>query len=237
MGPLGDNLTVADGAALLVYAYRHGVTVWDTADDYGTHAHIARALGQVPRERIVLCTKTRRPDAIPELLAELGAGYLDVLLLHEVEADHLDAAHGILERWHGGKQAGAVRAYGLSTHSVRVAREAAGWGAVDVLMLPANDQGLLAAGQPLPDGDSRAMLKAAHLAAIRGKGVIGMKLLAGGALAGDAAEVIRKAARLPFLHALCIGMRSRAEVDANQMILHPPAPEPEPEGGHPTLRD
>ncbi|MCX7681179.1 MAG: aldo/keto reductase, partial [Anaerolineae bacterium] len=45
-------------ASLLRLAYDHGVTFWDAADGYGTHPHIARALQGIPRESVVIATKT-----------------------------------------------------------------------------------------------------------------------------------------------------------------------------------
>src|SRR2546430_19512 len=50
---------------LLVYAYERGITFWDSADQYGSHPHVRDALRRVPRERVVVTTKTvaRTPEA------------------------------------------------------------------------------------------------------------------------------------------------------------------------------
>lgn len=45
-------------ANLLRLAYEHGVNFWDTADAYGTHRHIAQALRGLPRDEVVIATKT-----------------------------------------------------------------------------------------------------------------------------------------------------------------------------------
>ena len=55
MGPQSDRMSPQAGASLLLQALAQGVSFWDTADDYGTHVHVARALRQVPRERVVQC--------------------------------------------------------------------------------------------------------------------------------------------------------------------------------------
>ena len=48
-----------DGLAnLLRLAYDHGVNFWDAADEYGSHPHVARALQGIPRDAVVIATKT-----------------------------------------------------------------------------------------------------------------------------------------------------------------------------------
>lgn len=44
-------------AALLLYAFEHGVNFWDTAFQYGTHRHIREALRHVRRQDVVIATK------------------------------------------------------------------------------------------------------------------------------------------------------------------------------------
>src|SRR5438067_2451519 len=40
-------------------AFDHGITFWDSADQYGTHPHVRLALkGGVPREKVAILTKT-----------------------------------------------------------------------------------------------------------------------------------------------------------------------------------
>ena len=47
-----DELT-----GLLRYAYDNGVTFWDTADAYGSHTHLAKALQGIPRDEVVIAGK------------------------------------------------------------------------------------------------------------------------------------------------------------------------------------
>jgi aryl-alcohol dehydrogenase-like predicted oxidoreductase len=51
-------LGIEELASLLREAYGLGVTFWDAADQYGSHPHVAEALKQVPRDRVILTTKT-----------------------------------------------------------------------------------------------------------------------------------------------------------------------------------
>ncbi|TFG71142.1 MAG: aldo/keto reductase, partial [Anaerolineales bacterium] len=39
-------------ADLLRKGYHLGVNFWDAADQYGSHAHIARALRDIPRDKV-----------------------------------------------------------------------------------------------------------------------------------------------------------------------------------------
>ncbi|MFW6227577.1 MAG: aldo/keto reductase, partial [Bacteroidota bacterium] len=45
-------------ANMLRGGYDEGVNFWESADQYGTHPHLKEALKGVPREKVVLLTKT-----------------------------------------------------------------------------------------------------------------------------------------------------------------------------------
>src|SRR5690554_4799580 len=75
-------------ADLLHYVYDLGVTFWDTADQYGTHAHVKEALKRIERSRVVIASKTCAEDAataqsdIERFLREMDTDYIDIVLLH-----------------------------------------------------------------------------------------------------------------------------------------------------------
>ncbi len=46
-------------SGLLNHAYDRGVYFWDSADQYGSHPHLKEALKTIPREKVVILTKTR----------------------------------------------------------------------------------------------------------------------------------------------------------------------------------
>jgi aryl-alcohol dehydrogenase-like predicted oxidoreductase len=52
-------------ADLFRAGYAQGINFWDSADQYGTHTYIREALKSVPRERVVILSKTNRPPPIP----------------------------------------------------------------------------------------------------------------------------------------------------------------------------
>ncbi|MGB9777894.1 MAG: aldo/keto reductase [Candidatus Bathyarchaeales archaeon] len=52
------NIGIAEGAQVLVEAFKLGINFWDTSDDYGSRPHIASALKQILRKEGVISTKT-----------------------------------------------------------------------------------------------------------------------------------------------------------------------------------
>jgi aryl-alcohol dehydrogenase-like predicted oxidoreductase len=126
-------LAVERFGQVLLHAHARGITFWDTSDNYGTHAHVAWALRQLPREAVQLTSKTYAVTAdearrsVEQSLAELGTSYLDVLLMHEPDSpEELAERAGALAGLHACKREGLVRAVGLSTHAILTLEEAAG---------------------------------------------------------------------------------------------------------------
>ncbi len=184
MGERGDGLAVEVGAGLLQWAYERGVNFWDTSEDYGTQAHIAGALEQVNRQQVVICSKLNLPvKPVGSVLEELRTDYVDILLVHDVSLAGWEAAQQALNSWQSEKAAGKVRAAGISTHSALVAELACECPEVEVLMLPLNKAGVCLPGQPV-EGGMEKMKSAAQRASLKGKGVVAMKVLGYGSLAG-----------------------------------------------------
>ena len=60
-------------SALLLNGYDNGLRFFDTADAYGSHPHVAEALKHIPRDKVVILTKTwardpataRRVESLP----------------------------------------------------------------------------------------------------------------------------------------------------------------------------
>src|SRR5690606_13846340 len=57
------RLGLSQFADLLVQSYDQGITFWETADQYGAHAHLGAALSQVGRQNVVVLTKTHAQTA------------------------------------------------------------------------------------------------------------------------------------------------------------------------------
>jgi predicted aldo/keto reductase-like oxidoreductase len=220
VGPLSDHLSTQEGAALLLQALDQGISFWDTSGDYSTHVHVACALRRIRREQVTVVSKLREPGTtVEQVLDELGTPYLDILFVHEVGLAGVDVAREMARAWQGEKERGLVRAIGVSTHSAQVTRLAAQWPEVDVLMVPINATGVCTSDSSIEDGDIEQMLDATRQAWTAEKGIVVMKVMGCGSLADRPGEAISFAARLPYVHSLCIVMRNWAEVQENVELL------------------
>jgi len=230
------NLRPEEGGQILAESNRLGVNFWDTSDDYGTHPHVASALKLVPRNEVVISTKTSAKSgkearrSLKSSLKELDTDYIDIFLLHYVKSDWINGCHQVLKELNDLKTAGIVKAIGLSTHSVTVAREASQFEEADVIMTICCKASQAMINRfpehiPLEDGSIEEMFNAIKLAHKNGKGVIAMKVL-GGRVRGPAPPLvknyqssIKSIARLDFVDAMVIGMRSLDEVKRNVNVI------------------
>lgn len=219
-GYLGGSVTA--GARLLTRAYDLGVTFWDTSDDYGTHPHIARALREVGRRGVVVATKTYASTgvgarrSVTKALRELGVEAVDVFLLHAVDsAGELEAKLPALEALTRAKAEGLVRAVGVSSHSREGLTRLLALSAVDVALVVVNRTGAW-----MKDASPAEMQGAARRLYRSGRGVYGMKALGSGEVTERAAvaSALRHAFRYPYAHAICVGITSREELDADVAI-------------------
>ncbi len=229
-GPTSPPLT----AGLLIGAFELGVNMWDTGADYGTYPMIKDAASQLPRDQIVISTKTYATNAdqvtadLHQSLTDLELDYVDILHLHCVPfLEEKEIGHGpgavlypfgqrleALEALLTAKQAGMIRAIGLSTHSVKVVETVArDFTDVDVIFATLNP-----AGFKIDDGPPSAMHNALRTAQQAGIGVVAIKVLAFGMLAGALTKAFDFAAQ-PHVHVLNIGMRCRDEVKQNLAMI------------------
>ena len=221
-----------EGGRILAEAHRLGVTYWDTSDDYGSQPHVAAGLRRVPRQAVVISTKTDPRTAaaakrsLRHSLEELSTDYVDVFLLHHVTRDNLERSRGILRELADEKASGRVRAVGLSTHSPVVVRTATTWEEADVLLAIASGARPSVARAhpeeiPLEDGTMDAMFRALRLAHGRGKGIIGMKALGTGlaSLVEDARVSLEAVARLDFVDVVLVGMRSLEQLREDAAVF------------------
>jgi aryl-alcohol dehydrogenase-like predicted oxidoreductase len=226
------NITPEEGGKLLFNSFKLGVNFWDTSDDYGSHPHIASALKYVPRKGVVMSTKTyakngkKATESLKSSLKELETDYLDMFLLHFVQSDQVEASKKVLKEMKELKTTGTAKAIGLSTHSVTVAKKAATFDDLDVIMAVCckANQALINKYNEfihLEDGSMQEMFQALKLAHDNGKIVIAMKVLGGGAppLIEKYQEAIMAVAQFEFVDALVIGMRNLEEVKKNVEIM------------------
>jgi aryl-alcohol dehydrogenase-like predicted oxidoreductase len=201
-------------ATLLRHASDHGVTGWDTADQYGTHPHVREALKGVPRERITILTKTRAStaeqvrDDLDRFRGELGTDYIDILLLHCLtDARWPETMRPVMDAIDDAQEKGVVRSKGVSCHSLGALRAAADEPWVEVDLARINPAG------KLMDADPQTVIAVLEKMKSNGKGVIGMKLLGAGGLTARVEECLAFAGALECLDAFTIGCRSRIQFD------------------------
>jgi len=207
-------------ASLLREAYDLGVNFWDAADQYGSHPHVAEALKQVPRDKVVLTTKTtaKRERAVTRdverFLIELNTDVLDVVLLHGVAAHNwprrMDGAMTALTK---AKEAGKVRAVGMSCHSLDALRGAVDDGWSDIILVRINHAGVRMDGQT---SEVTPIIQQLYDA---GKGLYAMKVLGCGELTGDVKKALSYVLGLGTVHALSIGTSSRSQLHENVRLM------------------
>ncbi len=202
---------------LLRFAHEHGVNFWDTADQYGTHPHVAAALEEVGREEAVVTTKTVSRTGpgvkkdVERFLRELRTEYLDIVLLHCLtEADwpaRMQAPMDVLSRL---KEQGRVRAVGVSCHDFGAFQTTARTPWVDVVLARVNY-----AGHAMDAGPDQVVPVIEQMAAA-GKGVYGMKVVGGGSeLTRDPAKALRFLLGIPAVHAMVLGMMNEEQILEN----------------------
>lgn len=215
-----------DGLAdLLRLAYDRGVNFWDAADDYGTHPHVARALQGIPRDEVVIATKTMSRDGaqvtrdVERYLTELGTDVLDVVLLHFVtRADWPQRYAGAMEALSRAREQGKVRAVGVSCHGLGALRAAADTAWAEVVLARINPAGVNMDGSP---AEVVPLLERLHAA---GKAVYGMKVLGCGQLVGQARAALRYVLALGTVHSLVVGTSRRRHLLENVKLVEALAP-------------
>lgn len=146
---LFPHLSETDGREVVRTALEHGITMLDTAFMYGlgrSEELIGEVLPDFPRDHVIIADKAaqdfssgemvlnNRPDflkrSVDEALLRLKTDYLDIFYIHFPDEDTPKAeAVGALTEL---KQAGKIRAVGVSNFSVDQLKEANADGGVDI---------------------------------------------------------------------------------------------------------
>lgn len=249
VGPAQADLSVEDAVDVIVYALQQGVNLLDTAEYYENYPLIREVLRQAA-DRPYIATKTyaysrqQAEKSLEKARRETGLDVIDLFLLHEQESvltldGHRDAFTYLIEQ----REAGHIRAVGISTHAVEpVIALAQAVGQAD--SQPASvwrreqlDPGIYReadvihpllnlAGIGILDGTAEDMAAACQLARRAGIGLYGMKMLGGGTLLSRFDEAVRYALDQPFLDGIAVGMQSKLEVDMNVALFeNRPVPE------------
>lgn len=206
------SLGVKSLSDLLVNGFDRGLLFFDTADVYGSHPHVAAALGRVARDKVTVMTKTwaRDPrtarDDLERFRRELKTDYIDIVLMHCLtEGDWTTRFRGVMDVLSEAKQKGIIRAHGVSCHSIEALRAAAKSPWVEVDLVRMNPAGLHMDSDPETVAGVIREMRAA------GKGIIGMKILGQGELRNRTDQALKFALSLGLLDTFTIGAETRAE--------------------------
>jgi len=224
ISPLQANLPPEQGADLLLYAASLGVNFVDTADLYGTYPAIRLALRECD---MIVSTKSYAYDeetaeaSFRRAVEGIGREYIDVFLLHEQESEHTLRGHArALEWFHKKKREGLIGTVGISTHHVAAVRAAVRHGGIEALHPLINHAGI-----GIADGTREDMEAALQNADEAGMFIYGMKALAGGHLIAERQAAFAYALGFAPLHAVALGMQSKAEIDYAAALFSGKAPD------------
>ncbi|HJT89250.1 MAG TPA: aldo/keto reductase [Bryobacteraceae bacterium] len=174
---LGFGCMITSDGSVIERAADLGITYFDTARSYqgGNNERMVGAALKNKRKQVVLSTKTEgrtRQEALEEIdisLKVLGTDYVDIWYLHAKDSPS-DVNDGLIEAQQIAKKAGKIRFAGVSTHSGQ--RELLPWLAanpnIDVILTSYNFM-----MEPFMNG-------VIEKAAAAGKGIVAMKVMAGG---------------------------------------------------------
>lgn len=209
---------------LAQYAYDRGVKFFETADMYGTHEFVGKAMKKVGRENVTLLSKIMVYNhegwyqtepfqkSIDRFRKEMDTDYIDILLLHcMVNKEWPDEYKRYMDDYSEAKQKGIIKQVGLSCHDFGALEIAAENPWADVLLARINNDGSRMDGKPT---DVMAVLKKAKE---NGKGIIGMKIFG----CGDLTKTDQRQKSLEYvinsgnIDCMTIGMETTEQVDDN----------------------
>ncbi len=194
-------------------AYDNGINFWDSADQYGTHPHLKAALKSIPREKVVILSKTHASTAkemradLDRFRSELGVDYIDILLLHcMLDANWVQRKQGAMEVISEAREKGIVRTHGVSCHTLDALKVAAKTDWVQVDLARINPAGVAM------DADPATVISVLKTMKAAGKGIIGMKILGAGKLRNRADECLQFALAQDVVDCFTIGSESVQEM-------------------------
>lgn len=208
------GLGLAGVAELLRAGVDQGVTLWDLADQYGTHPHAREALKTVQRDKVVILSKTHAEteqqmrDDLDRFRKEIGTDRIDIVLLHcMMSADWPKTHAGAMAVLAEAKQKGIIRAHGVSCHDFGALKTAAATDWVDVDLARLNPAGAIM------DAPVDQVLPVLAQMKRQGKGIIGMKILGAGRLRNRVDDALQYALASPVLDCFTIGAENRRELE------------------------
>jgi len=196
-------------ADLLHAAYDEGVTFWDSADQYGSHPHLKEALKVVPRDKVVIMSKTHARTSekmyadLERFKKEIGTDYIDIILLHAItDPNWRNDLKGAMEFLSEAKEKGTVRMVGISCHSLSALQAAAEEPWIELDLARWNPGGMHM------DADVSVVKKVLTKMKANGKSIMGMKVLGQGDLIEKKDECLQFQLGTEFIDCFTIGCES-----------------------------
>ena len=200
--------------SLIRHGHERGIIFWDSADQYGSHSYFKEALKYIPREKVVILTKSTSHNArnmkkdIERFRKELGTDYIDILLLHcMTNSNWTKTMQGTMEVLSEAKEGRIIRAYGASCHSIGALQAAVKSPWTQVILARINH-----AGSHM-DTEPRKVIPILREGHISGKSILGMKILGEGDLRNQIDKSIHFVLSLEFVEAITIGFESTKELN------------------------
>lgn len=201
-----DGMGLHGLADWLEAAYDQDVNFWDSADQYGTHPHLREALKRIPREKVVILTKTHaRTEAqmkadLDRFRRELGTDYLDIVLLHNMQSSSWpEERRGAMDALSQAKEDGLVRMHGVSCHRLGALKAAARTDWVEIDLARINLAGVIM------DGSLGEVVPVLQEMKSKGKVVMGMKIIGAGRLSDQVDDCLQFALAQEFVDCFTIG--------------------------------
>ena len=194
---------------LLRAAYDEGITFFESADQYGSHPHLGQALKEIPREKVVVLTKTTATSSqemkedLDRFRKELEVDYIDIILMHFKSAGDWNVQDkGVMEVLSEAKEEGIIRAHGVSCHSLDALKTASRDPWSEVTLARFNP------GQASMDGPVADVREVLETIGEQNKGLIQMKVYGGGTLVDRKDECLQFGLSHSFLNAFTLGLES-----------------------------
>lgn len=220
LAPMQKNKSLSESREIFSLAMDLGVNFFDTADLYDNYHQIKQVVELKPDA--VICTKSYDytgsgvRKSLEKCLRSIDRDYVDLYLLHEQESrktfeGHWEAIEELLKQ----KDAGKVRAIGISTHRVEGVADSCDYPELEVVFPLINYTGI-----GIEDGTRADMEAALVKAKASGKGLFGMKPFGGGNLLQDFDQCFDYILSLDALDAIAFGMQSADEVRYNILRMN-----------------
>jgi predicted aldo/keto reductase-like oxidoreductase/NAD-dependent dihydropyrimidine dehydrogenase PreA subunit len=214
LGKLQADLTPEAGALAIRRALELGVNFIDTAKGYKTYAHTR--LGIEGFSDVIIASKSPVAGAaemredVETCLRETGRETIDIFHLHLIRSrDDLAKREGALDTLVKCREAGMIRAVGLSAHGPAGVLAALDCPDIDVVFPLINRKGL----GIIEDGGLDAMIDAVGRVHATGRGLYAMKPLGGGHLIDDIPSAIDYVRKLGFFHSISVGLKTVEETE------------------------